>query len=326
MEPPYKPSRGPINIEMLHFNNYDFAVEEWKVPISSSYKGKIIFCHGLCEEPIMYGKFFELLLNQGYEVFYYQQRIDLHDSTSVLQSFLTAPKDVIRLDHEENEHVDIADLDCIIEHNLEARVNKNEKLYLMGNGQGAALIICYAIMGKYQDWIKTLICYSPSVRIHEKSSPSPIIQLITPFLAKHVPNIRFIHKVKMDYMTSDPKWTEYIDKVLYKNKVKISIAQYNKMLIRFNSLVTKDFVTRFNPDVSLFIAHGDCNYLNQLEGTQEMFDKLNQNIDKELFVVKGARQLLLHEREEIFDVVLQNTLVFMNKYAGEQYGSVYNSL
>lgn len=325
MDPPFVSLRPPKTYTLDH-NGNRFKCEQWKVPDTSSYKGKIICVHGIGEDSTVYSKLFEIVLNQGYEVFFYAQRLKLTDKTTVLESLLEAPKDLLHDEHEANNFVDMSDLDFMIKHNLESRVHKLEKLYLLGNGQGSSLMLCYAMMGKHQDWIKAIVCYSPIVRYHKKSEPGPVIRLLTPVLSKYVPNTRVLHKVNMNFMTHEPSWTKYFCTVLYKHRLRVPVSQYNKVLIRCNALRTKSFVSRFNPDISIFIAQGDENMISDWRGTLEFYRLLNDNIQKEFWVVKTGKHMLLLELDALFDAVLGKTIEFMNKHIADVYGSIYNSL
>lgn len=326
MEIPYKPSRTPDSTFVLTFDDHDFYCEEWKVPVTSSYKGKIICTHGIGEIAEIYARLFEVLSSQGYEIFFYKQRLNVFEKTTTMNSLLSAPKDIIQSDHLEYNYLDVSDLDMIIKYNLELRSNRHEKLYLLGNGLGSALIICYATMGKYQDWIRGLICMTPFVGYHEKTGPSKYIQAVTPKLSKLIPNVRVYHKAPVQYLTSNAQWTKYFETVLYKKSIKVTVSQFNKMLVRCESLRTKSFVTRFNPNIAILILHGDTNYVNLMDASQEMYTLLNNNLDKVIHIVKGGKHMLLHDSQEIFDEVLTQMLFFLSKYTNDNYGSVYNSL
>lgn len=127
-------------------------------------------------------------------------------------------------------------------------------------------------------------------------------------------------------MTLDPGWLKYLQDVVYKEKIRVLVKEYNQMMIRSMSLTLELFVKRFNPNISIFVAHADCDYINSLDATRSLFNMLGNNIDKEMIVIKNAKHMLINERRDVVDRVTLSLLTFMNKYANEKYGSVYNSL
>lgn len=296
VEIPYKPKGKPTE-EFVDFDGASFKTTTWKVPEDKKYRGKIIYVHGFMEHASIYTEYFDHLSQNGYEVFFFDQR----------GAGETSPGPLLGLTDEAHT---FNDLDFMIKRNLEQRKDKAEKFYLMGHSMGGGIILNYGIRGKYKEHIKGIVACGPLVILHPKTRPNFVVQKLSPLLNKLAPRFQIDTKLNYDYVTSNERWKTFI-KQLDKKLIGL-LRQLYDMFQRGEALERPEYVGKFSPDISLLIVHGESDYINDIKGTTTFFNLLANNIDKKFVPIKGGRHSLFIEREELFNQVLHEVLEYLN--------------
>lgn len=297
-EIPYTPKGTPIE-EIVDFDGASFKTTTWKVPLSTKYLGKIIYVHGFMEHASIYTEFFDNLSQNGFEVFFFDQR----------GAGDTSPGPLLGLT---DEHHTFNDLDFMIKRSLEQRTDKTEKFFLVGHSMGGGIVLNYGIRGKYKEHIKGIVASGPLVYLHPKTRPNFIVQKLSPLLAKFLPRVQIDTKLNYDYVTSNERWKNYIKQL--DKKLIGSLRQLYDMFQRGEALEKPEYVRKFDPDISLLVLHGDRDYINDIEGTKKFFGLLSNNIDKKFVPIKGGRHSLFIEREEIHEPVFKEVLEFLRAH------------
>lgn len=296
---PYDPKGEPIK-EQVPYNGATFFTTTWKVPESVTYKGKIIYVHGFCEHSDIYTQFFDDLSQNGYEVFFFDQR----------GAGDTSPgKDAGKTD----EFHTFDDLNFMIKRNLDARTDKSEKFILGGHSMGGGIVLNYAINGKYRDEFKAVFCSGPLVLLHPKTRPNILVRALQPVINLLVPTLKIDSKLTYDYITSNEDWKNFIKSS--DKKLIGTIRQFNDMFVRGEKLTQKEYVADFSPTIRLLVLHGDIDYINDIEGSKKFISVLPDTVKHEFVPVEGGRHSLFNERKELYDDTLSRVLKFLNEEA-----------
>lgn len=295
---PYTPKGTPVEA-IVDFDGASFNTTTWKVPESQKYRGKIIYVHGFMENAAVYTEFFDALSQQGYEVFFFDQRGGPE----------TSPGPLIGLTDEAHT---FNDLDFMIKRELEARADKTERFFLMGHSMGGGIVLNYGIRGKYKQHFRGIVACGPLVTLHPKTRPNFVVQKLSPLLSKLLPRVQIDTKLNFDYITSNERWKSYI--IELQKKLVGSLRQLYDMFQRGEALLKPDYVRKFSPDIALLVVHGDMDYCNDVEGTKRFVALLSNNIDSKFVPVKGGRHSLFIEREEIYEPVLKEVVDFLNSH------------
>lgn len=293
---PYEPKGEPI-LEQVPYNGVTFFTTTWKVPEDVTYKGKIIYVHGFCEHANIYTQFFDDLSQQGFEVFFFDQR----------GSGDTSPgKEAGKTD----EFHTFDDLDFMIKRNLDAREDKSEKFFAAGHSMGGGILLNYFIHGKYKDEFKGCFVSGPLITLHPKTVPNIVLRTLQPVINRVLPNFKIDSQLRYDFITSNEKWKKFI--MAHDKKLIGTVRQFNDMFVRGEKLNDKEYVAKFSPHVKLLLLHGTLDYINNIEGTRTFVKLLPPSVEKEFVEVEGARHSLFIEREELYNDVFERVLKFLN--------------
>lgn len=297
IEPPYTSSRTPI-VEFFEFEGANFKTDNWKVPDDVEYKGKIVFVHGFAEDSSLYIEFFDKLSAAGYEVFFFDQR----------GAGETSPGPLVGLT---NEHHVFNDLDFMIKHTLDSRTDKSEKIFLGGHSMGGGIVLNYGIRGKYKENIRGIFTTGPLIRLHPKTEPNFVLRTFAPTISKLLPNFKIDSKLNIDFVTSNVVWQDYIR--LHSVKLIGSARQFQDMFTRGKALLDKEYVGKFDPDISVLVIHGTDDNINWIKGSEEFVALLKPNVDKKFIKVKGGRHSLAIETPEVVSKYWDELLTFLSK-------------
>lgn len=293
---PYEPKSEPIK-EEVPYNGVTFFTTTWKVPENVTYKGKIIYVHGFCEHSNIYTQFFDDLSQNGYEVFFFDQR-GAGDTSPGKEAGKT------------DEFHTFDDLDFMIKRNLDAREDKDEKFILGGHSMGGGISLNYAIHGKYKDNFKGLFVSGPLVTLHAKTTPNIILRTLQPVINRLLPTFKIDSNLRYDFITSNEGWKKFI--MDHDKRLVGTVRQFNDMFERGLRLLQKDHVAKFSPDIKLLVLHGDKDYINDPNGSKKFFALLPDTVDKKFVEVKDGLHSLFIERKELYDDVFDNVLTFLN--------------
>ncbi|CAK9436898.1 uncharacterized protein LODBEIA_P14200 [Lodderomyces beijingensis] len=295
---PYEAKGVPI-IEFVEHNQANFKTVTWKVPDSVQYKGKVIYVHGFAEDSNVYTEHFDNLSQNGYEVFFFDQR----------GAGETSPGKLVG---QTNEFYTFDDLDFFIDRNFQALQDKQEKFYLMGHSMGGGIVLNYGIRGVHKDKIKAIVACGPLISLHPKTKPNIVARLALPWLSKVVPSFTMDSKLDYDYITSNERWKKYI--MAHQKKLIGSLSQFNDMFKRGTDLLDPSYAPKFDPSIAVFIIHGSSDYINDVNGSEQFFGLLPENVNKVFDKIDGGRHSLFVENDEMYKLVLKKTLDFMNAY------------
>lgn len=295
---PYTPIGEPI-IETIPYAKLNFKTVTWKVPEGKDYKGKIIYVHGFFEHSTIYTEFFDKLSQNGYEVFFFDQRGAGETSKG---KYLGKTDEFHTFD----------DLDYMIKTQLEARTDKSEKFYLLGHSMGGGIGLNYAIHGKYRDDIRGVLVTGPLVTLHPKTQPNFLVRALQPVINAALPGLKIDSKIQYDYITSHEGWKNYIK--LHDTKLIGTIRQFNDMFVRGEKLLKKDHVSNFHQKIPVLVFHGTEDFINNIEGTKGFFKILPDAVNSKFVPVEGGRHSLFLERAEVFDPLFEQVLEFLNTH------------
>lgn len=295
---PYTPKGTPV-VDFLPFDGIKFKTVTWAADSDVPYKGKVIFVHGFAEYSTLYTHFFDKLSQEGYEIFFFDQRGAGETSPGA------------EVGKTDEYHV-FNDLDFMIKTNLDKRTNPAEKFVLMGHSMGGGICLNYGIRGKYKEHIRNIVTCGPLVTIHERSQPNIVLRTFAPVVSKLVPNWKIDTKLNYDFITSNEGWKKYIR--LHDTKLVGTARQLCDMLNRGEALLKKDYAARFDPDIPLLLLHGTEDNINDFESSRKFFELLSDNVEKKFLPVEGGLHSLFIENEKIFKLVFAEVLDFLEKH------------
>ena len=292
---PYTPKGEPI-VEFIEHNKAKFKTVTWKVPSEVTYKGKILYVHGFAEESNVYTEYFDNLSQNGYEIFFFDQR----------GAGQTSPGKLIG---RTNEFHVFDDLEFFIKRLLDLRINKDEKLYLMGHSMGGGILLNYGIRGKYIDSIRGILTCGPLIQLHPNSQPNFITRAALPYANYLLPHFKVDSKLNYDYITSNERWKKYIES---HDKLIGTIRQFHDMFARGEALLKPEYAIKFNKDVPLLILHGDDDNINDIKGSRKFIQLLKDQDNKKLTEIKQGRHSLFIENDELFKDIFRIVLDFLD--------------
>lgn len=294
-EIPYKPIGIPI-IEKVPYGGLTFKTVTWKVPSTIDRKGTIVYVHGFFEHSTIYTEFFDRLSQQGYEIFFFDQR----------GAGETSPGKLVGKTDE--FHV-FDDLDFMLERVLNARSDRAEKLFMAGHSMGGGIALNYAIHGKHRNDIRGVIVSGPLIQLHSKTRPNVLVLKLQPLINMLVPGLKIDSKINYDYITTNEGWRNYIK--LTDKKLIGTVRQFNDMFVRGWKLLKDSHVKQFSPDIPVLVMHGTDDNINDIEGSQRFMKLLPSTVTSEFVAVPDARHSIFIEKENILSKVMDKILDFM---------------
>lgn len=295
---PYKAVGTPI-IEYVPYDGLNFKTVTWKVPPSIPHKGTIVYVHGFFEHSTIYTEFFDRLSQQGYEIFFFDQR----------GAGETSPGKLVG---KTDEFHTFDDLNFMIERVLASRTDKSEKLILAGHSMGGGIVLNYAIYGKHRRDIRAAFVSGPLIELHPKTRPNILVMKLQPLLNAILPGLKIDSKINYDYITSNDGWRNYIRAT--DKKLIGSIRQFNDMFNRGWKLLDPAHVKKLHGDIPLLVMHGSDDKINDIKGTQMFVKLLPDDAKYEFVTVPNGRHSIFLEKEEIVAPVLDKVLEFLGKY------------
>lgn len=299
VEIPYKAKNTP-SVEFLPYDGANFKTLTWTIPKTTPYKGRIIFLHGFQEDLSLYGHLFDRLIEDGFNVFFYDQRGGGETSKGA---------DVGKTN---DAHV-FKDLEFMIEHNLTKREYPDEKLWLMGHSMGAGIIINYGIRGRHTDDIKGMIACAPLITVHPDIEPGIFMRAGAPILRRFAPNMKIDTKLKIEDITSRKDWQDYIRATT--GKFYGTAAQLNDMIERGKDLLHPEYQAAFKKHITCLVIHGDDDHINWIRSLERFIHVLKPHGNKRLHVVKGAKHSIYIEQDRFFEDAFEQVLEKLNKYS-----------
>lgn len=293
---PYPPIGKP-DIGSVSHNGVDFVTNTWNVPEDKDYKGTIVYVHGFSEVSELYTNFFDTLSQLGYKVFFFSQR-GAPETSPGLQRGKT------------NEFHTFDDLDHMIELQLAARKNPQEKLILAGHSMGGGIVLNYVIHGKHRKEFKGAFVLGPLVDLHPKTQPNIVLRSLAPVIARVLPGLQIDGAINLEYITSDKKWLEYMRK--RHDKHIGTTRQYHDMFLRGKKLLEREHVAKSEPTIALLVLHGTTDFINHFDATKEYTKLWPLALNAKFVPVENGRHSLFQETEEVYKPVVEEVLTFLN--------------
>lgn len=295
LDVPYDPIGTPVE-DFISFNKAKFKTVTWNAPETVKYRGRIIYVHGFAEHSSLYTEFFDKLSQQGYDIFFFDQRGAGETSRG---------SDVGNTDEKHT----FQDLDFMIEHNLKLRKTEDEKFYLMGHLMGGGIVLNYAIKGKYKRYIKSIVACAPLVELHPDTKPSRLVWFFSPAIRVLAPNFTIDSQLRYDFITSNTKWKNYL--MLHDKKFVGTAKQFYDMFTRGEALTKPSYVKSYDKNIPVLIVHGTDDRINDLRGSKKFINLLDSSVDKKFEQIEGGKHSLFMEREDIFNNVFSKVTGFL---------------
>ncbi|KAM9890261.1 hypothetical protein OXX79_011560 [Metschnikowia pulcherrima] len=295
---PYTAVGVPL-VEEVKFDGLKFKTVTWKVPEDVEYKGKIVYVHGFCEHSTVYTEFFDKLSQQGYEIFFFDQR----------GAGSTSPGELMG---KTDEYHTFNDLDYMLKRALDSRENKEEKFFLGGHSMGGGIALNYAITGKYRDDIRAVFVSGPLVTLHPNTRPNIVVRKLSPVINALVPHLKIDSKLKYDYITSNEGWKNYIK--AHDTKLIGTVRQFNDMFARGEKLLLKQHTSKYSPTIPLLLLHGTNDNINDIKSSEKFVSLLPASVEKEFVPVERGRHSLFIENEQIFNSVFEKVTQFLDSH------------
>jgi len=146
------------------FSSFDGNKLFYEYFLAENSRGAVVIVHGLSEFTQKYYEFAYYLLNQGYDVFVYDQRGHGHSCR------LTEQRDLIHVDKFTDY---VTDLDRFIA-DVVSPVTENKPLYLYGHSMGGAVVALY--LAKHPEVFRKAVMSAPMIE--------PLTGDVSPFVAR----------------------------------------------------------------------------------------------------------------------------------------------
>ncbi|CCH59383.1 hypothetical protein TBLA_0B05550 [Henningerozyma blattae CBS 6284] len=297
---PYNPKTTVPKIKFEKFDNANFAYMLWESSLDIT-KARILLVHGFGEYTKIYYRMMDQLSSQGYESFFFDQR----------GSGETSPG---KLKGKTNEHFTFSDLEHFVSKNLEECKKKNIKLFMWGHSMGGGICLNYACTGKSKDQFQGFIASGPLIILHPNSRPNKVTQMISPLLAKTMPNFTIDTGLNLEGITSDPTYREFLANDPMSVPLLGSFRQIYDFLERGKALYNNKDNRISKITKPIFIQHGKDDTINDPKGSQNFYDNCKFN-DKRLVLYENGRHSILSlEIEEVFDKALSDLVEWLDAH------------
>ncbi|CCH45913.1 Serine hydrolase [Wickerhamomyces ciferrii] len=149
-KPPYTATNKPTE-EYISYNGARFYTEFW---VCIKTRSRIVWLHGFSEYSKVYVRIFDQLSQEGYEIFFFDQRGAGFTSPGKLKGLT-------------DEFHTFDDLDYFLKKNIDEIANRdNKRLYLMGHSMGGGISLNYGVKGKYKDHLSGIAVTGPLILLH----------------------------------------------------------------------------------------------------------------------------------------------------------------
>lgn len=293
-------------INFGEFTAFDNTRIYYEYFLAQESKGNIVIVHGLSEFTKKFNEFIYYALNQGYNVFIYDQRC--HG----LSGRLTKNKDLLHVD-------DFYDYALDLEYFIDNIVTKNnsQPIYFYAHSMGGT--VCALYLEKHPDKIKKAVFSAPMIK--------PVVKKVSPFIARQsvILGKVFLGSKKSFFLSSDfnpnVKYTEEYcsSRARFDYHMKLRIGNeyyqsspmsygwvYNSLTI-YRTILKKKFLEKIQTPILLFSAENDKTVENQ---PHYIFS--NGCKDCTLIEVKGETHALLASKNEKLEKILKLTFDYFS--------------
>lgn len=306
--PPYIPKEIEPVIRDVTIDDCIFKTYTWYTP-QEQCKGRIIFVHGYRDSVELYYRHNEFYALNGYDYFFFDQRGEgktkLVDGTKGFG---------------DDNHAYKA-LDDFIELNLKEmkEQGKNSHLHLMSHSMGGGIALNYAINGKYRDKIKTLTTIGPLITLHPKTDPGLPIEYLVRSLCmfNFGKKIRVKTPLKHEYLTGDKDYQNFIQNKSNTENLDGAFVEARDFILRGRNLLKPSVYSKIDPKLPVLICHGECDFINDIEGSKSFMHSINSIEGMENKVFKSypnGRHALHIDIPEVYLPLETDLLDFINKH------------
>lgn len=301
---PYIPETPIPELKHEEFNGAKFGYMLWPSAQEIT-KGRIFIVHGFGEYTKIHYRLMDQLALNGYESFTFDQR----------GSGVTSPGKLRGLT---NEYHTFNDLEHFLSSNIKECENLNRPIYLWGHSMGGGIILSYSVKGKLRDKIDGFIGSGPLLVLHPHTKPNKVTKIISPLLAKTLPNFRIDTGVDPDGLTTDQRYRDFI----VNDPMSVPFYGSFKQIYDFmergeelynnkNSIVTKNY----NINKPIIIFHGEDDTINDPKGSIKFIETIKAN-DKELKLYPKMRHSLFSlETDEHFALVMKDLINWLELHS-----------
>ncbi|GMM34239.1 acylglycerol lipase [Saccharomycopsis crataegensis] len=282
-------------------NGPEFFTVQYQPPSSTTYKGSILVVHGFAEYYELYSRILDDLCQQGYEVFYFDQRGSGHTSPGKYKG-------------KSNEYYTFKDLEHMVELRLqEVDKRDNKKLYLLGHSMGGGIILNYLVYGNNRDKLAGAICCAPLVDLHPDTKPNVILRTLASTLNFFVPNFKIDSDLTLERITTDPEWQEFLLSNKDISKTVGTVSLFHGMFQRGSKLLDPDHLKNQEKKVPILIVHGEDDKINDYKAS-EKFVNMTPAEDVTLKGFSGTGHSLFLERPEVYEQVTKTVFEWLESH------------
>lgn len=292
-------------VNVGRFNSFDNTEIYYEYFLTEESKGSVIIVHGLSEFTKKFYEFIYILINQGYNVFIYDQRC--HG----LSERLTKHRDLLHVDSF-NDYV--RDLEFFID-NIVLKI-ENKPLYLYSHSMGGA--ICSLYLAKHSNKIKKAIMSAPMFE-PTVGKVSVKLALASVKIAKFFCGKKGRFAVSKDFnpeITYKTKHGSSRERFNYNMNLRrnnpmyqstpMSIGWVHNSLVVNKQIFKKDVINNINCPILVFTAENDDTVRNDLQ-----YQFANNVKNCELVVLKNTTHSVLASDKDTLLEVINKTLNFL---------------
>lgn len=302
---PYKPVTQVPDIQFESFNDAKFAHMVWPSATKET-KARLLLVHGFGEYTGIYIRLMDQLAQQGYESFVFDQR----------GAGLTSPG---KQKGKTNEFHTFNDLDHFVDMNISACEKEGIPLFMWGHSMGGGIVLNYACTGKEKENFNGFVASGPLVVTHPKTTPSKPVLWLSPILASRLPNYTIDTKLKVEGITSDQRYREFL---LNDRPMSVplmgSFRQIYDFLERGKALYNNTDSRVNNINRPIFVQHGQDDTINDPKGSEQFMSHVVYK-DKQLTLYpKGRHSILSLETDEIFAKAFNDLVAWLDNHLQTQ--------
>ncbi|CCK68314.1 acylglycerol lipase KNAG_0A06570 [Huiozyma naganishii CBS 8797] len=303
---PYKVQTSVPELQYETFDGAKFAYLFWPAAGGVPAKARILLIHGFGEYTKIQHRLMDHLALAGYESFTFDQRGAGATSPGKLKGLT-------------NEYYTFHDLEHFVSKNLAECQESHTPLFLWGHSMGGGICLNYACQGLHKNEIAGYATSGPLIVLHPHSQPNKATLVMSPLLAKMLPNVRIDTGLDLEGITSDPQYRAFLQ-----NDKPMSVPLYGSFrqiydfLERGKKLANgkTGYVSRnFPQDKPVLIQHGADDTINDPSASAN-FIKICPSKDKILKTYPGMRHSILSlETDSNFEDVFRDLEEWLDNHS-----------
>lgn len=269
-------------------------------PAQTVVRGKIMIVHGWCEHSGMYHKLMEVLADQGYQVFAFDQRGSGKTSLGKYRGRVGRTKAKV-----------FTDLDRMMEEAWFSDIDEKDPLHiLIGHSMGGGIALSYGVRGQYRHRISHIVTTGPLIQLHESLVPPSWLLYVLSTAASWFPNWAVQTMEGPLTVTTLEAWRQYLGLDALCRGIG-TLGQLSNMIARGADLHYGDLST-IDPEVKILVLHATNDNVTSLHALQRFVERVKLPAAHKKFVeIEGACHSLFIEEDIVFDRVVQTIQEFI---------------